>query len=314
MNTLQPTAGDEVLQWASELGSGRWDTLQEGILHVCKKHKLNIRPWVLVSQLSNLGHLDMDWDAQKWSIAKPALNIVPGLGLCAILTGSRPHFLLELFNDAANIRDVYPIPDLQQPKNKYNGTPIAPSPVIIKCNTLETAKAVASKAKIDLIINPAESLSNVLPDFSAITGNRASPSGNLEREWFCPRTLGWKDSTGNPLRGLHKIDIANSPEYRWMDGEVWWHTDLPAGQFLAMKDVEKTVFKWSEGTPNRGVANRFEMLKELRLPSLAMRTATICDGFLPEEAADREHIRFLNVPLRVAKRIAHSVGHEVTIS
>jgi hypothetical protein len=314
MSPLQPTAGDEVLQWASEVGSGSWNTLQDGILHVCRKHEVNIRPATIVNQLSNLGHLDMDWDSRRWSIAKPALNIVPNLGLCAILTGSRPHFLLELFNDAANNLDVYPIPDLQQPKNRFNGAPIAPSPVIIKCVSLETAKTVAGTAKIELITNPAESLSNVLPDFSKIKDKRASPPGNLDTKWFCPKTRSWEDAERKPLSGLHRIDIANQAEFRWNEGDDWWHTDLSTGQFLAVQETTATVFKWTEGTPNRGVADRFEVLKELRLPSLAMRTATICDGFLPEIEATDNYIRFLNVPLEVAKKIAHSVGHNVSVS
>ncbi|HIF38641.1 MAG TPA: hypothetical protein EYQ69_05410 [Gemmatimonadetes bacterium] len=270
MTALQPTVGDEVLEWASEVGSGSWSTLKEGIRYVCKKHDIDTFSSLIAAQLSNLGHLDMDWESKKWNIARPALNIVPNLGLCAILTGSRTHFLLELFHNAANNLNVYPLPDLRQPKNSDTGRVIAPSPVIIKCSTLESAKNVAEKAGIAFSLDPARTLGRALPNFSKHPSRRAAAPGNLDHYWFCPQTLKWEDSTGEDKPGLHRIDISYSPSYRWTDGELWWHTDLPTGEFLAIKENSSPIFRWTESPKRHGTAHYFDVLKGLHLPTLAM--------------------------------------------
>ena len=103
-----PTAGDELLRWVSEAGSGTWPQLRDACAYVAQKYGLTAAPLILASDLSALGHIDIEWKTRSWSVALPALNLVPGLGLCLVLTGSRPYYLDQRFEEVTDEVDVYP--------------------------------------------------------------------------------------------------------------------------------------------------------------------------------------------------------------
>ena len=133
-DSLTGSAGDELLRWISETGSGSWDRLRDAAAYVCEKHDLKVRPWTLATELSALGHLDVNWSNREWSVAPPALNLVPGLGLCIVLTGSRPHYVDERFDEATDDLDVYPF-EVSQGQ--------APAAKFAKCASVEVAQNVA---------------------------------------------------------------------------------------------------------------------------------------------------------------------------
>jgi hypothetical protein len=100
------SAGDDLLRWVSEAGSGPWERMRDACAYVAEKHRLQRRPWTLASELSALGHVDIDWKSRSWSVAPPAVNLVPGLGLCVVLTGSRPFYIDRRFEEATDDLDV----------------------------------------------------------------------------------------------------------------------------------------------------------------------------------------------------------------
>ncbi len=105
---IESTPGGKLLQWASEEGSGTWSGLSDAAAHLIAQHNLKVRPVFLVNQLSDLGHLDIDWAIKTWSVARPTLNVIPGLGLVAVLTGSRTFYLERAVQEAQlDDLDVY---------------------------------------------------------------------------------------------------------------------------------------------------------------------------------------------------------------
>ena len=178
------TAGDDLLRWVSEAGSGSWDQLRDVCAYLTQKHNLQRRPWMLASDLSALGHLDIDWSTRAWSVAPPALNVVPGLGLCVVLTGSRPFYVDHRFDEATDVLDVYPFEIPQNP---------APSAKFAKCASVEVAEAVADRLRATLVYDPAWELAGVLrpADEVPIT---AAPEPSLEEATrFNAETLRWAD-------------------------------------------------------------------------------------------------------------------------
>lgn len=291
--TAQQTgsAGDDLLRWVSEAGAGSWERLRDACAYVTQKHGLDRRPWTLATELSALGHIDIDWRTRSWSVSSPAINIVPGLGLCVLLTGSRPFYVDRRFEEATDDLDVFPFEVAQAP---------APAAKYAKCASVDVAERVAGGMGALLVIDPAGCLTGALrpADEEPI---EAAPEPSLEEaRRFDPATLRWEFDHGR-RPGLYRMDLHGRPVHRRLDEYgSWWAIDLAAGQFLAIRDRAEPVVRWR---PARGdVPPRFDVRRELSLPVLAERAVTVCSGLVPQLQGDWR--RYRNVRRDIAERIA----------
>ena len=264
--------GDELLRWVSEAGSGNWDRLRDACAYVSERHRLSRRPWILASDLSALGHMDIDWRTRAWSVVPPALNLVPGLGLCVVLTGSRPYHVDLRFRDATDDLDVYPFELRQEP---------APMARYAKCASVEVAERVADRMKAHLVINPAKGLTRALRNVDEELIDSAPEPPLEEATRFNPVTLSW-DSNHGRRPGLYRVDLHGRPVHRRLDAyHSWWAIDLAAGQFLALKERgpgHESVIRWLPARDDRSCC--FEVRKELALPMLAERAMVISAGLV----------------------------------
>lgn len=288
------SAGDDLLRWVSEAGAGSWERLRDVCAYVTQKHGLERRPWTLATELSALGHIDVDWRTRSWSVASPAINIVPGLGLCGVLTGSRPFYVDRRFEEVTDDLDVYPFEVAQAP---------APAAKYAKCASVDVAERVAAGMRALLVIDPAGSLTAALRpvDEEPI---EAAPEPSLEEaRRFDPTTFRWELDHGRRT-GLYRIDLHGRPVHRRLDEYgSWWAIDLAAGQFLTLRDQAEPAVRWR---PARGdVPARFDVRRELSLPVLAERAATICSGLVPQVEGDWR--RYRNVRRDIAERIASAL-------
>ena len=308
MYDLSP--GGELLQWASEVGRGKWEDLREAAVHVARKNGIRLRPSTLASQLTSLGHLDIDWEVREWSVARPTLNVVPGLGLCTLLTGSRPYYLRRQFDDATEGLDVYPIIVTQPPFDpRYAAT--APAALFAKCASIEVAADVARRTGAEFVVAPATSLANALPSLDPDTLRRASPPDlDLDVDWFNPQDLTWARPHQPPRPGLYRLDLLERTSYLWYDQGSWCSTDLPEGQFLALRREHKQVMRWVAAPVGLGQSSRLEVRREVHLPQVAERAVTICDGKVP--TLKGEWKRYKNVPRHVWQTIASRLGQSMT--
>jgi hypothetical protein len=295
------SAGDDLLRWTSEAGAGSWERLRDASAYVCHKHQLKRRPWTLASDLSSLGHLDVDWTTRSWSVAPPALNLVPGLGLCLVLTGSRPHYVDRRFEQATDDLDVYPFEVPQPP---------SPSARFAKCASVEVAERVARGLGARLVIDPGGALVEALRPVEEEPTEAAPPPALDESQRFDPETLTWTWDHGR-RPGLYRIDLHGRPVHRRLDDwGLWWAVDLPTGQFLSLRRRGDPVVRWramADGEPAR-----LEVRRELRLPILAERAATVSSGFVPREVAGWR--RYLNVSRPVAAGIARALLQDLPTS
>lgn len=285
------SAGDDLLRWVSEAGAGSWERLRDACAYVTQKHGLERRPWTLATELSALGHLDIDWRTRSWSVSSPAINIVPGLGLCVVLTGSRPLYVDRRFEEATDDLDVFPFEVAQAP---------APAAKYAKCALVDVAERVAAGMGAQLVIDPAGGLTEALRpvDEEPI---KAAPEPSLEEaRRFDPATFRWEFDHGR-RPGLYRMDLHGRPVHRRLDEYGSWSAiDLAAGQFLVLRDRAEPVVRWR---PARGDApSRFDVRRELSLPVLAERAATVCSGLVPQVEGDWR--RYRNVRRDIAERIA----------
>jgi hypothetical protein len=316
------TAGDELLRWVSEAGSGSWDRLRDASAYLSHKHQLNQRPWALASQLSSLGHLDIDWSTRKWSVASPTLNVVRGLGLCVVLTGSRPHYVDRRFDEATDDLDIYPFEVPQPP---------APAAKYAKCASVEVADDVARRLGASLVIDPPRALLSALRPVDEMAMKPAPPPPLEEAQRFDPKTLGWQgerqkraslyrfDLHGRavPPRldeqpGLYRVDLHGRAVHRRLDEYgYWWSIDLSAGQFLALRESATAVLRWRRPSRHGGPPGCLEVRQQLSLPILAERAATICSGLAPVEVDGWR--RYLNVPHDTAERLAQRLLQKLEV-
>ena len=234
------SAGDDLLRWVSEAGAGAWERLRDACAYVAQKHGIARRPWTLASDLSALGHLDIDWNTRSWSVSPPALNLVEGLGLCIVLTGSRPFYVDRRFGEATDDLDVFPFEVSQAP---------SPAAKYAKCASVEVAERVAASMGALFVIDPATGLTDALRPVDEEPTD-AAPEPLLEEALrFDPVTLRWDLDHGR-RPGLYRIDLHGRPVHRQLDEYGNWESmDLSAGQFLALQDRDEPVVRWR---PSKG--------------------------------------------------------------
>jgi hypothetical protein len=245
----------------------------------------------LAGHLSALGHVDIDWRTRTWSVAPPAINVVPGLGLCVVLTGSRPFYVDRRFDEATDDLNVFPF-SLEQPP--------WPTAKFAKCASVDDARDVAERTGARFVLDPASALVEALRAVDEEVTSAAPEPPLEEAAWFDPAELRWrKDHDRRP--GLYQIDLHNRPVHRWHDANgSWWYVDRAAGQFRALDGRDDPVVRWHRATASEPA--RFEVRRGLALPLVAERALTTCSG-LAAVADDRWRC-YVNVPRKVAARVA----------
>lgn len=311
---IESTPGGKLLQWASEEGSGTWSGLSDAAAHLIAQHNLRVRPVFLVNQLSDLGHLDIDWVSKTWSVARPTLNVIPGLGLVAVLTGSRTFYLERAVQEAQS--DEQPVPldvyMFRWPQPPYAiGLPsLAPDAIFIKCGGLEVAQDLAVRAGLELVMDPAVGLAAQMPPIDRALTNQAPPPLRENAQWFQPRDRTWLSIPDDDFpEGLYTQDLHAQKNYLWHAQGMWWQTERAEGVFRAIQGMSEQVVRWQPAAPRGRKASRFEVRSKLRLPTLAARALTVSDGFLPAKFDGWE--RYKNVSRDVATIIAAKLGQPI---
>ena len=291
------TAPDDLLRWASEKGSGSWRHLREAAAYLTRTHALNLRPWQLAVPLTSLGHLDIDWQGERWSVAEPAVALSRGMGLCAYLVGARPTRMLERFREATEDQDVYPF-ELRQRD--------APTALFAKCASIAAAQEVSHRVGVPLIFDPASGIADEIPDIALDRSDRCSAiplEDGLER--FDPATGLWREIAGREQEGLYRLDLYGRSTHRLLQGENWYSVDRATGQLLVLKGRDDLLF-WCKPSPDFRVPSTLEVAEWLQLPPVAERAAVASSGLMPVVYDKRRVYR--NVTRSTAVTIADRLG------
>ena len=296
------TAPDDLLRWASETGGGSWRHLRDAAAYLARIHELDLRPWQLTVPLASLGHLDIDWEEQRWSVAPPAVVLSPGMGLCAYLVGARPSRMLERFDAATEDQDVYPFELTQR---------IAPAALFAKCSSVPVAEDVASRLGIPLISDPASGVVEELPRVALDEASLSSPiplEDGLER--FDPTDGQWRPVTGRDQEGLYRLDLFGRNMHRLHRDDEWFSVDKATGQLLVLEGRSDLLF-WCRPSSDFRVPSTLEVVDWLGLPPLAERAAVVSSGLVPVWSGNRRIYR--NVARPTATTIAERLGLPLTV-
>jgi hypothetical protein len=303
------TAGDELLRWVSEVGSGTWEQLRKTSKYLMERHGLNLSASALGSNLSKLGHLEIDWENSRWAVVKPTLNIIPGMGLVAVLTGSRPQIVERRFDTAANENiEVFALPLHGQ--SMHN-----PHARFLKCASLEDARRIAERLNARFVLDPASSLAESMKSIDQVAKpNAAEPHksefdaikifDNDVRSWVQiskSRHFAWGD-------GLYEAPGFGRPRYLLKRGDKWCLIEKSYGLFLEYLRVgRKRIFQYQSASQDK--PSTLHIDRDVILPTIAERSLVMCSGFASKFINLQN--TYINVPKTLAKYVANKLGQEL---
>jgi hypothetical protein len=296
---------DLLLEWISERGEGSWTQLRHAHdwLFAGRHRPAFQTPAFTVGLLSTLGHLEMDWIAQRWAGAPPVITLLPSAGAHALLTGARTRTLMQrLEQELADDHHLYPLPPLEQR--------LAPSAVLIPCEEAEHIEALAARLEIPYQHSVSERLSELLPTLDGYLelARSAPPPRGYGFQALDPFTLGWRDQDDEDSPGLYRYEGYGGFIYQLRDqGGASYRVDMPLGVYAELRRLGDSRLKWFRHSVN----GQLTVPLTAPLPALHARAAALCSGLAPMRRG--KTLVYVNVPEHVASRVARSLGQTLQI-
>lgn len=297
------SVADTLLEWMSELGCGAWDDAREAAASLQSGAAVARPAWVIASELADSGHIELDWVRRQWSVASPALCLLPGTGLCAVWTGARPRRWQRRLDEA--VAEMVSVFDFSVAQGE------GPSARFVKARSTEDLATVADRLGLRFAVDPASALAERLVPVTAPSTPAARPVLDEEVDWLDAGALEWRHLLDiGDRRGLFRLERAGRKVGRWRDqGGEWWEIDLTAGLALATRGAREPLLSWAPPSRDLTSASSLGVRRPLALPELCRRVAVASSGLLL--AKDRAWLRYRNVTRDNARRIAGALGHRL---
>lgn len=292
-------ACDALLTWCSETGSGPLAAFKAASAH------LGLAAWPAARALSQLGHVEFDYDNGRYSAAPTTLTTVPGLPGRLLLTGARPSGLLEQFAQAAAAGEA-DIDVSREPCHQFGSGPstlyidgdaadaaaFAQATGIAFCPQAHRLIADRLPAAVDAVAahTPDDRFPHAKVDPYDLRARWDQPARDhspglwLYRTWGGLRTMVLFSHDGTALRAL---DSAYGP----------YLVDRPddADPLVEYRQAHHLLIVYAAAP----------------LPALHARAACLCSGRMPvrrDVAPGVAHDHYLNVDADTASSILESLG------
>lgn len=263
------SVGDEMLRWVSEVGAGRWQQLRDVSAYLNRRDDRDAQVSDMPTKLEQLGHLNIDWEKNEWSVATPALNISPGMGLCAFLSGSRPKYVMDRLNEALDDLAVFPF-EVDQGN--------APTALFVKCPNVDYADQIAEHLELQLNFDPSSALLDCVREVGVeqpVLGDSPRTDIDTLAVWNVD-TLNWNATTSTTTKGLYRFEVHGRFTFRQFDGNEWFIVDLPTGQFVELERQCRNVLTWSLQD-----GGSLHLQRGVALPTNVHRALVAASGMLP---------------------------------
>lgn len=292
-------AYDVLLTWVSELGSGTYKQFADGCRH------LGLAPGAAAWALSQLAHVEWDWDSSRFSAAASCLVSIPGLPGRLLLTGARPAGLLRELDDLISTADIDA--ELHDPVMQDRG----PGTVLLQINPSD-ALYLADAAGIPLADQAASNLGQLLPHARLEEVSETAwpddrfPHCLIDPFDFRPR---WADpDIPEDTSGLWRWETHGRRSETWLLHEGEWRRLVAPewGPYLLDRDPDLDPLITYEPAESKLLVHR-----RARLPALHARAACLCSGRMPADvptAVDAGIDQYVNVPADLAKAIATTLN------
>ena len=292
--TERSPIGEDLLRWASERGSGSWAAFRDAAAYCIAARHMKAKPWMLASDLSALGHLDIDYERGLWSVSPPCLALSPGMGMCAYLAGWRTSFLKRRFDAAADDLDLFPF--LVPQRNT------APA-VYVKAANFDALQATAERLGAQLVINPSAQLADAV-NVETPSKLASPPPVDGDLEHFSLDALDWERVHNRESDGLYRFEMHGRQAFRLRREGDWFITDRSQGQAILLRGRDD-VLVWQRGTSDLRRPRTVRIPTSISLPIIAERALVSASGLLPKiEKGQRVYV---NVSRETADRVSRNL-------
>lgn len=284
---------DTLLEWASELCEGSWAQWRDAC------HELAVEPTLAMQDLAALGHVEVDWSADRFSCPPPTAAFLHRSSGSVLLTGARPRGLLEQLKAVASQHealDFFVHDAVFQPRG--------PKTVLIEIE-LDDIDELCNALGLEYVFDPANRLAERLGVATLErVGHREDwpPRDEIPRRLFDPRSLRFYPVSGD-TSGLWWYDGYRRAEAWIRDDAQWWQ--VPTREYAPYLAYPEVIFL-SYSREHR----RLSVPELVPLPPLQARAATLASGRLPRRAsaADGTMMLYENISPALAEHISTSLG------
>jgi hypothetical protein len=298
---------DLFLDWLSERGSGRWYSFvaaHDWLFNAGRRQAERIAPGWTARTLSDLGHLEVDWQGQRWSVTPPLLTVLPTAGARSLLTGGRTRMLMrsleEETSEAVTDNVIYA-------RHRQDA---APDAIFLVSRDEAEVEQLAHRLGIRYEYSAADTLSRVLPSLAgylAVSGSTPAPTG-YEARRFDPAALRWSPTSSDLAPGLFMYEVHGISRYRFVSElRVSHEVERAIGTYAELQRTGRQVLGWRANDVN----GTLTVPAQAPLPALHARVATACSGLAARFSKVDASNRYVNVPSEIAERIATSLGQEL---
>lgn len=297
------------LEWLSERGSGRWALFvaaHDWLFNAGRSQSDGIKATWTARTLSDLGHIEIDWRAQRWSVAPSLLTVLPTAGARSLLTGGRTRTLMRRLGEETSEAVTDNI--IFDRHHQDDG----PDAIFLVSRDETDVEQLATRLGINYDYSAADSLSAALPDldsYLAVSEASPAPTG-YEVERFDPSSLRWSTATSDVNPGLYAYEVYGLPRQRFVPQQGKSHeVERAIGIFAELRRTGTQVLRWT----GEDVNGELIVPGQTPLPALQARVATACSGLAASFVRSDSTRRYVNVPLEIAQRIAASLGQSLVL-
>lgn len=280
-------AFDTLLRWASEVGSSSWQCWGD------TAHYLGLEPSGAARALSDLGHVEFDWVANRFAAAPPTAILLPRSSGCILITGARPGGLRKRIEALATNGefDVEVYPEIAQ---------TAGPATWLAEGRLDDFGAFCGELGIAYAVQSGRQLVGELAVANIQTAAlREHPTDRLPRDWFdeSRRTFRSTARTATPDVWWRVHEARRKAYYVYKSGE-WYR--VPVREYAPYLACRASTFLcYNESAKTLSVDSLAP------LPPLLARAATLQSGRLPLRG---EWLGYVNVDGDLAEAIASRLG------
>lgn len=307
--------GNLLLRWVSELGSGKVTDLRAKILRTARSRGLEVRDgaegrWI--RDVSALGHLDVDWRCGIWLIAPPALTRLPCSDGLVLITGRRT-VAGERAVEAAEQEWAI----VHQVANQVaEGDIPVPDSLLVQYDSADELPENVAAMRFSFPACAALQAFALLPDLEP--GHDAAPPapGNIHTiERYDLEERSYRPAVSYEEDGLYRWRGADwSRLVQIRRGTRWLSTEHEYGVYLELARLGKSVMRWRpEAVAGRERIGVLFVDWGAPLPPLHARAAVLCTGLQPCFSDLAQTVRYDNVPLAAAERLARSLQQNLEI-
>ena len=288
---------DNILEWASEVGSGSWQAWAETSSY------LGLEPSSAARKLSSLGHVEFDWIGNSFCCAKPTAVLTLRSSGCLLLTGARRRGLresLELaWKDERAAYDIFMRPPLDQRGG--------PATWLVEAEMHELER-FCGDCGLELDVDSGRRIAEALPRATLeLVGEMERPDGRFDRQWLDPDPARrrWRpESTTGSDDGLWWVrEPRRNIAFVRQNGSWYRIPTREYGPYIAYPDHSFITYDTRLGF--------LSVDHTAPLPPLLARAATLQSGRLARRDG-RGHDTYVNIDPGLVELIADRLDAYIT--